>query len=132
MSAGARVSHFHHRISTSWRLAHQMPDQDGGNGIHRRLLDSDVRDPRNTRDRGGAAVNARHLHNVRGSKSDADCKWLGELYSVGLLSASFRPVAELAGYFDFLSLSSVFVQFRARSLENMALFIQNQANSLIK
>ena len=41
-------------------------------------------------------VNAHHLHNVRGRKSDiTDCEWLRELHSVGLLNASFRPAAEI-------------------------------------
>jgi transposase len=41
-------------------------------------------------------VNARHLHNVRGRKSDvSDCQWLQQLHSVGLLSPSFRPDAAL-------------------------------------
>jgi hypothetical protein len=39
-------------------------------------------------------VNARDVHNVRGRKSDvADCEWLQQLHSVGLLRASFRPAA---------------------------------------
>lgn len=38
-------------------------------------------------------VNARHVKNVPGRKSDvADCQWLQYLHSVGLLRASFRPV----------------------------------------
>jgi transposase len=41
-------------------------------------------------------VNARHLHNVRGRKSDvSDCEWLQQLHSVVLLSPSFRPAATL-------------------------------------
>ena len=41
-------------------------------------------------------VNARHLHHVRGRKSDvSDCEWLQQLHSVGLLSPSFRPAAAL-------------------------------------
>jgi transposase len=41
-------------------------------------------------------VNARHLRNVRGRKSDvSDCEWLRELHSVGLLSPSFRPAADI-------------------------------------
>ena len=41
-------------------------------------------------------VNARDVHNVRGRKSDvADCEWLQELHSVGLLRPSFRPAAEI-------------------------------------
>lgn len=37
-------------------------------------------------------VNARHVKNVPGRKSDVqDCQWLQYLHSVGLLNASFRP-----------------------------------------
>jgi transposase len=37
-------------------------------------------------------VNARHVKNVPGRKSDVrDCQWLQYLHSVGLLMASFRP-----------------------------------------
>lgn len=37
-------------------------------------------------------VNARHVKNVPGRKSDVrDCQWLQYLHSVGLLRASFRP-----------------------------------------
>jgi transposase len=47
-------------------------------------------------------VNARHVKNVAGRKSDVmDCEWLRELHSVGLLSGSFRPapaIVELRGY----------------------------------
>jgi transposase len=41
-------------------------------------------------------VNARHLKNVPGRKSDvSDCEWIRELHSVGLLRGSFRPTAEI-------------------------------------
>jgi transposase len=37
-------------------------------------------------------VNARHVKNVPGRKSDvSDCQWLQRLHTYGLLSASFRP-----------------------------------------
>jgi len=37
-------------------------------------------------------VNARHLKNVPGRKSDvSDCEWIRELHTVGLLRGSFRP-----------------------------------------
>jgi transposase len=37
-------------------------------------------------------VNARHVKNVPGRKTDvSDCQWLQYLHSVGLLRASFRP-----------------------------------------
>jgi transposase len=41
-------------------------------------------------------VNARHVKNVPGRKSDvSDAEWLQELHSVGLLRGSFRPAAEI-------------------------------------
>jgi transposase len=37
-------------------------------------------------------VNARHIRNVSGRKSDVmDCQWIQELHSFGLLNASFQP-----------------------------------------
>jgi transposase len=42
-------------------------------------------------------VNARHVKNVPGRKSDvSDCEWLQELHTVGLLRGSFRPAAHIA------------------------------------
>jgi len=41
-------------------------------------------------------VNARHVKNVPGRKTDvSDCQWLQQLHSFGLLSASFRPDEEI-------------------------------------
>ena len=41
-------------------------------------------------------VNARHIKNVPGRKSDVqDCQWIQRLHSCGLLSHSFRPQAEM-------------------------------------
>jgi transposase len=41
-------------------------------------------------------VNAQHVRNVPGRKSDvSDCQWIQYLHSVGLLKASFRPPAEI-------------------------------------
>lgn len=41
-------------------------------------------------------VNARHVKNVPGRKTDvSDCQWLQYLHSVGLLRASFRPSNEI-------------------------------------
>src|SRR5215212_537039 len=38
-------------------------------------------------------VNARHVKNVPGRKSDvSDCEWLRDLHILGLLRGSFRPV----------------------------------------
>src|ERR1700686_3679988 len=41
-------------------------------------------------------VNAQHVKNVPGRKSDvSDCQWIHYLHSVGLLKASFRPPDEI-------------------------------------
>jgi hypothetical protein len=41
-------------------------------------------------------VNARHVKNVSGRKSDVlDCQWLQQLMSFGLLSGAFRPTEEI-------------------------------------
>lgn len=41
-------------------------------------------------------VNARHVKNVPGRKSDvSDCRWIQYPHSVGLLKASFRPPDEI-------------------------------------
>ncbi len=41
-------------------------------------------------------VNARHVKNVPGRKTDVqDCQWLQYLHSVGLLMPSFRPTGEI-------------------------------------
>jgi len=41
-------------------------------------------------------VNARHVKNVPGRKTDVqDCQWLQYLHSVGLLQASYRPPKEI-------------------------------------
>ena len=42
-------------------------------------------------------VNARHVKNVPGRKTDVvDCQWIQELHSLGLLRGSFRPSADIA------------------------------------
>ena len=41
-------------------------------------------------------VNARHVKNVSGRKSDVlDCQWLQQLMSYGLLSGAFRPADQV-------------------------------------
>jgi transposase len=41
-------------------------------------------------------VNARHLKNVSGRKTDVlDCQWIQQLHTYGLLSPSFRPPEQI-------------------------------------
>jgi transposase len=56
-------------------------------------------------------VNARHVRNVPGRKSDvSDCEWLQELHSVGLLRGSFRPAAEIAALRSYLRHRETLIQ----------------------
>ena len=65
-------------------------------------------------------VNARHLRNVRGRKSDvSDCEWLRELHSVGLLSASFRPAAEIVGLRSYLRQRASLVEQATSHIQRM-------------
>ena len=44
-------------------------------------------------------VNPRHVKHVPGRKTDiADCQWLQYLHSVGLLTASFRPMQIICAF----------------------------------
>jgi transposase len=72
-------------------------------------------------------VNARHVKNVPGRKSDVrDCQWLQYLHSVGLLQASYRPdqaVCELRTIFrcrqNLLKLGAENLQYMQASLDQM-------------
>src|SRR3954451_3951398 len=49
-------------------------------------------------------VNARHVKNVSGRKSDVlDCQWLQQLHTYGLLSGAFRPADEIVVLRSYLS-----------------------------
>jgi transposase len=65
-------------------------------------------------------VNARHLRHVRGRKSDVcDCEWLRELHSVGLLSPSFRPAAEIVALRAYLRQRASLVEEAASHIQRM-------------
>jgi transposase len=72
-------------------------------------------------------VNARHVKNVPGRKSDVrDCQWLQYLHSVGLLSASYRPdqaVCKVRSVFRFrqtlMTQSGQHVQHMQAALDQM-------------
>ena len=52
-------------------------------------------------------VNARHVKNIPGRKTDVqDCQWLQLLHSVGLLSSSFRPEDQICAVRSILRLRS--------------------------
>jgi len=65
-------------------------------------------------------VNARHVKNVPGRKSDVmDCQWLQELHSVGLLRGSFRPTAAIAALRAYLRHRETLVQSAATHIHRM-------------
>jgi transposase len=65
-------------------------------------------------------VNARHVKNVPGRKTDVvDCQWLQELHSVGLLRGSFRPTAAIAALRAFLRHRETLVQSAAIHVQRM-------------
>ena len=69
-------------------------------------------------------VNARHVKNVTGRKSDVqDCQWLQHLHSVGLLAASFRPEQEIC------ALRTV-LRHRAEVVQDASGHIQHMQKSL--
>ena len=65
-------------------------------------------------------VNARHVKNVPGRKSDVvDCQWLQELHSVGLLQGSFRPAAAIAALRALLRHRETLVESAATHVHRM-------------
>ena len=65
-------------------------------------------------------VNARHLKNVPGRKTDVvDCQWLQELHAVGLLRGSFRPTAAIAALRAYLRHRETLVQGAATHVPRM-------------
>lgn len=72
-------------------------------------------------------VNARHVKNVPGRKSDVqDCQWLQNLHSYGLLSGSFRPedqICVLRSYWrhrdNLLRYASSHIQHMQKALTEM-------------
>jgi transposase len=70
-------------------------------------------------------VNAQHIHNVPGRKSDVqDCQWIQRLHSYGLLSASFRPEAEMVVLRAYLRQRAMLIEHRAPHVQHMQKALQ--------
>jgi transposase len=70
-------------------------------------------------------VNARHVKNVSGRKSDVlDCQWLQRLHSYGLLSASFRPEDQMCVLRSFLRYRDELVCARSVQCQHMQKALQ--------
>lgn len=71
-------------------------------------------------------VNARHVKNVTGRKTDVeDCQWLQKLHSFGLLSGAFRPVEEIRPL-------RAYSRQRSLLIESMAVHIQHMQKALFQ
>ena len=65
-------------------------------------------------------VNARHVKNVPGRKSDVqDCQWLQYLHSVGLLRASYRPAQDICAMRAISRYRDNLVRFGVQHLQHM-------------
>lgn len=70
-------------------------------------------------------VNARHLKNVPGRKSDIqDCQWIQGLHSVGLLRGSFRPEGEIVALRAYLRHRAGLIEHRAAHIQHMQKALQ--------
>jgi transposase len=65
-------------------------------------------------------VNARHVRNVSGRKSDVlDCQWLQQLMTYGLLSGSFRPEDQICVLRSLWRQRDSLLKNQARSVQHM-------------
>lgn len=65
-------------------------------------------------------VNARHVKNVAGRKSDVlDCQWLLQLHTYGLLAGAFRPDEQVCSVRSFRRQRDTLVDYRASHIQHM-------------
>jgi transposase len=70
-------------------------------------------------------VNARHLRNVPGRKTDIlDCQWIQQLHTYGLLRASFRPPEEICALRALARHRRNLVRYRAAHIQHMQKALQ--------
>ncbi len=70
-------------------------------------------------------VNARHVKNVTGRKSDVlDCQWLQQLHTYGLLQGAFRPADEIVVLRSYLRQRTMLVQGAATHIQHMQKALQ--------
>ncbi len=65
-------------------------------------------------------VNARHVKNVAGRKSDVlDCQWLQQLHSYGLLRGAFRPADQVCVLRSMSRQRAMLLKMQARHIRHM-------------
>ncbi|OQC73106.1 MAG: Transposase IS116/IS110/IS902 family protein [Spirochaetes bacterium ADurb.Bin001] len=83
-------------------------------------------------------VNARHVKNVPGRKTDVlDCQWIQQLHTYGLLEGAFRPpeqICELRAYIrhrmNQVRYSSAHIQHMQKALTQMNLLLHNVVSDI--
>ena len=76
-------------------------------------------------------VNARHVKNVTGRKSDVlDCQWLQQLHTYGLLNGAFRPEDQIVVLRSYLRQRAMLVQYASAHIQHMQKALQ-QMNVLL-
>ncbi|MCW7551656.1 IS110 family transposase [Endozoicomonas gorgoniicola] len=65
-------------------------------------------------------VNARHVKNVPGRKSDVqDCQWLQQLHTHGLLEGAFRPEDQVCALRAYMRQRETLIRYRASHIQHM-------------
>lgn len=65
-------------------------------------------------------VNARHLKNVSGKKTDLlDCQWIQQLHTYGLLQSSFRPAKDICALRALVRHRANLVRYRSAHIQHM-------------
>jgi transposase len=76
-------------------------------------------------------VDARHVKNVSGRKSDVlDCQWLRQLHTYGLLEGAFRPVEQVVTLRSYLRQRAMLLRYAAAHIQHMQKALQ-QMNVLL-
>ena len=83
-------------------------------------------------------VDARHVKNVTGRKSDIlDCQWIQQLHTYGLLAGAFRPADELCVLRSYLrqremltQTASMHIQHMQKALQQMNLLLHNVVSDI--
>ena len=65
-------------------------------------------------------VNARHVKNVSGRKTDVlDCQWLQQLHTYGLLSGAFRPAEQVCALRAYMRQRHMLIQQMSSHIQHM-------------
>ncbi len=65
-------------------------------------------------------VNARHIKNVSGRKTDVvDCQWIQQLHTYGLLAPSFRPPEHICSLRSLVRHRDMLLRYRAAHIQHM-------------